>query len=113
MARRSVKAAPEAREAKGVVPETKVARSDSKVTFRTPHPGLEVVVKQSERTDLGAGSYSISQPKLAKFENMGSYGELVCDVEVAKVLRQKAKDREARHLPPKYAEVERHVESGT
>jgi len=113
MARRSVKAAPDASEAEVAVPKTRKKRDkkDDKAMFRSPHAGLEVVVHQPERVDLGAGSYSIAPPKTVKFENMGSYGECVCEKDVAEVLRRKAKDRADKFLPPKYAEVEDHVES--
>ena len=110
---RNVKTVAEPKKAKAaVVPKTKSTRKDDKVVFRTVHPGLVVLVKQSVKTELGGGSYSITQPKFAEFENMGNYGECVCDEEVAKVLREKAAYRDGEKLPPKYVEVERHVESG-
>lgn len=112
MAGRKVKAVADPKTAKVAVPKTKVTREDDKVVFRSPHPGLEVVVEPSVKTELGGGSYNVTTPGTAKFENMGNYGECICDEEVATVLRKKAKDREAKGWPPKYAEVERHVESG-
>lgn len=87
-------------------PKTRAKRKDGKTTFRSPHPELEVVTKHSERQDLGAGSYSIVPPETALFVNMGGYGEFVCEGDVAKELKRKAADRESRHLPPKYVEVE-------
>ena len=78
---------------------------DEKCKFRTPHPGLQVVLKGSERIDHGAGQYEIIPPELAEFENMGNYGEFVCDPDVAEVLRSKSAERKALHLPLKYTEV--------
>lgn len=106
---RKVNAANDTAKAKAGVPKTKATRKDGMVVFRSPSPGLEVLIEQSVLTDRGGGAYSITQPKMAKFENMGNYGELVCSQEVAKVLRQKAKDRVDRHLPPKFMEVEQHA----
>lgn len=87
------------------VSKVKQKRADEKTVFRSPHRALSVMVKPCERIDHGAGSYAIVPPKMADFEDRGSYGEIVCDPEVAAVLRQKAKVRETAGLPPKYAEV--------
>lgn len=87
------------------VPKTKAKRDDNKATFRSPHAGLQVIVKKCERVDYGAGTYTVVPPEIAEFENKGSYGEYVCDPEVAEVLRQKAADRKERGLLAKYVEV--------
>lgn len=88
------------------VPTTKPKGKGSKeVTFRSPHPGLEVILEPGERTEFGAGNYSITPPKTVEFENRGNYGEITVGLEKAGVLRKIAKEREARHLPPKYIEV--------
>lgn len=88
------------------VPTTKPkGKKPTEATFRSPHPGLEVLVVKGERTDLGAGNYSITPPKTVEFENRGNYGEITVDPETAGLLREKIKDREARGLLPKYIEV--------
>ena len=105
MARRTIKVeAVESTKAK-VVPKTKAKREDGQATFRSPHRGLTFVIKPCERVDHGAGSYVLVAPGLAEFRDMGSYGELVCEPEVAEILRAKAKDRETLGLPSKFIEV--------
>ncbi len=102
---RSVKAVNEKVDAsREAVPKTMKKRGEL-ATFRSPHPGLGVIIKGCERIDYGAGQYHIKPPEIAEFENMGSYGECKCGPDVAVILRQKAEEREERKLPPKYTEV--------
>jgi hypothetical protein len=103
---RSVKAVnEEVGASKKAVPKTRAKKKGDLVTFRSPHPGLSVIVKECKRIDYGAGQYHIEPPEIAEFENMGSYGECKCDPNVAVILRQKSKEREALGLPLKYTEV--------
>lgn len=88
-----------------VVPKTKPKGKPKGVVFRTPHPGLEVIVKQGKRIEQGAGNYSIVPPETVEFENRGNYGEATVSEAEAVVLREIAKSREDRGLPKKFIEV--------
>ena len=85
--------------------QPKPQRTKGKAVFRSPSPGLKVIVKQSERIDHGAGSYTIVPPVIAEFDNRKSFGELKVDEEQAEALRKRAEERKARGLPPAYTEV--------
>lgn len=87
------------------VPKTKPKGDPKGAVFRSPHPGLEVIVEPGKRIEQGAGNFSIVPPKTVEFENRGNYGEATVDEAQAGVLRGIAKDREDRNLPKKFIEV--------